>query len=118
MSEKYKNFGQFVGYHVPGQALTVKLNKGWSVAKPQKGKTLVILTQPQVRRTLGIMETPKSVTVEAQDQRLQVLLDLSNNNAAAHVAKFDKQAEEARLNKEARALVGNIQKILALGIKL
>ena len=109
---KYNNFAQFVGYLVPGQDLVLQLTKGWSTAKARKGTELVIVTQPSVRRALGIMETPLKVTIGANDERLQAVLAKNSAKASVHVAKFDLQAQRAKEAKQGRELMRTIAELL------
>ena len=113
----YTTFAQFVGYYVPGQDQSLHLDKGWSAAKPTKkvlGQTasLVIVTQPSVRRSMGIMETPLHITIGANDERLQAVLALNSATAAAHVAKFDAQRERAQQAKQGIELLRTIGELL------
>jgi hypothetical protein len=123
----YTNFSQFVGYYIPGTDFVAKLTKTWSTAQPIEGSTLVILTQPALRRTLGIAHTPARVTLKAvssengmvDDPRVAGLLALNSITAEAHVAKFDAQAAQAKQDKANRVIVAGIYANLkALGIDL
>lgn len=114
----YTNFAQFVGFFIAGQPLVVKLSKAWSTVAAPEGSTLVILTQPSVRRTLGIAHTPKSVTLQAQDPRIAQLLLLNSATAEAHVAKFDAQAAYRAKAKAAITLVESMGKLLAAGTEV
>lgn len=106
------NFAQYVGFFVAGQDLALKLTLGWSTAKAPKGKQLVIVTQPSVRRAMGIMETPLKVTINAQDERLQAVLAKNSVTNAAHRGKFDLQAEHAKQAKQGIALLRTIAELI------
>jgi hypothetical protein len=113
------NFSQFVGFYILGTPLKLKLSTAWDKITPVEGSTLVILTQPNVRRTLGIAHTPKSITIQPQDERLEALLGLNSGTSAAHVAKFEAQAAQAKQDKLNRKLIEQLQKnFAALGITI
>ncbi len=109
----YSNFAQFVGYYIVGKPLDLGLTLDWSTAKPKKGTTLVIVTQPAVRRALHIMETPLKVSIPVQDQEaIAEVLSKNSVTAAKHVAKFDEQAAVAQENKLARAALKEMRAFL------
>jgi hypothetical protein len=118
VSSKYSNFAQFVGYFIAGTPFKATLTKSWSTAQPREGATLVILTQPNVRRTLSISHTPKSIRLDAQDERIATLVALSNSTNTAHVAKFDAQAAYAAKAKAAIKLIDSMREQLAAGAEV
>lgn len=108
------NFSQFVGFFIVGQPLQLKLSTAWDKVQAKEGSTLVIVTQPSVRRTMGIAHTPKSITIQPQDQRLEELLALNSKTSEAHVAKFAEQAAVHKQDLANRKIVEGIRKNLGI----
>ena len=102
------NFGQYI-FTVPKeqQPIVAKLSKTWDKLKSNQRA----LTQVEVRRTLGIMETPMTVTIPSDHPQYAAILALGEKSTA-HVARFEAQAEKARINKRARALIKDIAELL------
>lgn len=108
-----KFFVQFA-YMLPteqGADIKVKGLKAWE----QLPAGYRLVTWPQMRRFVGIAFPKATNVVKAmvgdQPNPGYAWLLEHGNSVAEHVAKFDKQAEEAQLNRDARALVA------ALGAK-
>jgi hypothetical protein len=116
------NFPQFVdrNFVLGGpNGLNLTLTTAWDKATPAEGCELVIVTQPAVRRTMGIMHTPKRIAIKAQDPRLEELLQLNSKTSEAHVAKFDAQAAQAKTDRANRKIVADIRANMAkLGLTL
>lgn len=116
---KYTNYAQPMGYYVPGGDLVLKLDRGWSEAKPTKkvkGKvaTLVLVTRPDVRRILRIDDNPMVVTVSANEpDTIAAFLARSSASSSAHVLKFDEMAATAKRGREAVKTLASIGEFIA-----
>jgi hypothetical protein len=111
------NFGQFVAHYVPGQVFKAKLTTNWDKVPAREGTTLVIVTQAAMRRAVGIMNTPLTITLQPQDDRITLVLEANSGTSAAHVAKFEEQAAQHKQDKANRALIKTLREsFAALGI--
>jgi hypothetical protein len=92
-----KNFAQFVFTLVSNQEpIKLALAKGWD----NLGENQFVITQPQLRRTLGIMHTPARITVDPKvNPEGHAAILAFANTSGQHIDKFDQQAEVRRTLK-------------------
>ena len=102
------NFGQYIFTVPKAQApIHLKLNKSWDKLRGNQRA----LTQVEVRRALSIMETPLTLTIEADHPQYATILAMGEKSAA-HVARFEAQAQKAKEAKQGRTLLRTIAELL------
>ncbi len=103
------NFAQFV-FTLPkaGKDIVLELSLGWDTLKTNQRT----ITQPELRRTLKIMETPPRVIVPITDQEEYAAILSLGEKSAAHIERFDEMARTAKEDKIAREALKAMREFL------
>lgn len=103
------NFPQYV-FRIPGaqKPIVLRLSKAWDTLKSNQRT----ITQPEMRRTIGLMETPKVVTIPADHPQYAAILALGETSAA-HRQRFEDMNARAKADRHARKLISDIAKVIS-----
>lgn len=105
------NFAQFV-FTLPANEndpIKAVLSKNWDQLKGDQRT----LTQPQVRRALGIPHTPSRITIQPSNPGYATLIGLAQTSPE-HVEKFETQKARAKENKANAKFIQNLRETFGL----